>query len=68
MKTTFAAIRSDLAYVIDQAMDGVRNWDADDTSKEAKADLWEASDVANWSTLTNSKGHTVSQIVNGTAN
>lgn len=59
---------SDLAYVIDQAMDGVRNWDADDTSKEAKADLWEASDVANWSTLTNSKGHTVSQIVNGTAN
>lgn len=24
--------------------------------------------LANWSTLTNSKGHTVSQIVNGTAN
>ncbi len=59
---------SNLAYVIDQAMDGVRNWDADDTSREDTADVWETADVANWSTLTNSKGHTVSQIVNGTTN
>ncbi len=71
MKTTFAAIRKDYAKqagVIDQAMDGVRNWDATDLSTEEGAYQWEASDVANWSTLTNSKGHTVSQIVNGTAN
>lgn len=58
----------DLAYVIDQAMDGVRNWDATDLSTEEGAYKWEAGDVANWSTLTNSKGHTVSQIVAGTAN
>ncbi len=59
---------SSLGYVIDQAMDGVRNWDAADTTTEDKAKLWEASEIANWSTATNSKGHTVSQIVNGTAN
>lgn len=59
---------SNLAYVIDQAMDGVRNWDATDLSTEEGAYKWEAGDVANWSTLTNSKGHTVSQIVDGTAN
>ncbi len=59
---------SNLGYVIDQAMDGVRNWDAADTTTEDNAKLWEDSDVANWSTSTNTKGHTVSQIVDGTAN
>ena len=58
----------DLPYVIDQAMDGVRNWDATDLSTEEGAYQWEATDVANWSTVTNAKGHTVSQIVAGTAN
>ncbi len=58
----------DLAYVVDRAMDGVRNWDATDLSTEEGAYQWEATDVANWSTVTNAKGHTVSQIVAGTAN
>lgn len=59
---------SSLGYVIDQAMDGVRNWDAADVATEEKAMLWDSSEIANWSTATNSKGHTVSQIVSGTAN
>lgn len=82
MKTSFAAIRKDYAKqagalicgaalaftMLVPSMDGVCNWDATDLSTEEGAYQWEVTDVANWSTVTNAKGHTVSQIVAGTAN